>query len=54
MYQESNMEFLNPKNQNPGTSSKSSTQQYVDVDEIRDGVVILKNGSLREYSLFPL
>lgn len=41
------MEFLNPKNQNPGTSSKSSTQQYVDVDEIRDGVVILKNGSLR-------
>ena len=41
------MEFLNPKNQNPGTASKSSTQQYVDVDEIRDGVVILKNGSLR-------
>ena len=41
------MEFLNPKNQNPGTVSKSSTQQYVDVDEIRDGVVVLKNGALR-------
>ncbi len=42
-----NMEFLNTHNQNPGTTSKSSTQQYVDVSEIRDGVVVLKNGALR-------
>jgi hypothetical protein len=41
------MEFLNPKNTNPGTTSKSSTQQYVDVDEIREGVIVLKTGALR-------
>ena len=41
------MEFFSPKNQNRGAVSKSSTQQYVDVDEIRDGVVVLKNGALR-------
>lgn len=41
------MEFLNPKNKNPGTTSKSSTQQYVDVDEIRSGVIMLKTGALR-------
>ncbi|MBP7811396.1 MAG: hypothetical protein KA054_00970 [Candidatus Moranbacteria bacterium] len=41
------MEFLNPQNKNPGAVSKSSTQQYVDVEEIRDGTVVLKNGSLR-------
>lgn len=41
------MEFLNPKNKNPGTTSKSSTQQYVDVDEIRSGVIVLKTGSIR-------
>lgn len=41
------MEFLNPKNSNPGTTSKSSTQQYVDVNEIREGVILLKTGALR-------
>ena len=45
------MEFLNQNNTNPGASSKSSTQQYVDVDEIRDGVVILKSGALRAIML---
>lgn len=29
----------------------SSTQKYVDVDEVRDGVIILKNGSLRAVAL---
>ena len=28
-------------------AQKTSTQQFVDIDEIRDGIVILKNGSLR-------
>ena len=41
------MEFLNPKNKNHGTISKSSTQQYVDVDEIREGAIVLKTGALR-------
>lgn len=37
------MEFLS---KNKG-SSGSSTQRYVDVESIRDGVIILKNGGLR-------
>lgn len=42
------MEFLNPKK---GSQKGSSTQQYVDVDKIRDGVIIMKNGSLRSVLL---
>lgn len=38
------IEFLKPKNKSGGVSS---TQKYVDVDEIRDGVIVLKNGALR-------
>ena len=38
------MEFLKPKNKAAGGSS---TQKYVDVEEIRDGVIMLKNGALR-------
>lgn len=38
------MEFLKPKNK---TGSASSTQKYVDVDEIRDGIIVLKTGALR-------
>jgi len=38
------MEFLKPKNK---SVSASSTQKYVEVDEIRDGVIVLKNGALR-------
>lgn len=30
-----------------GTSSGASAQKYVDVEEIKDGVIVLKNGSLR-------
>ena len=26
-------------------AQKTSTQQFVDIDEIRDGIVVLKNGS---------
>ena len=42
------MEFLKPKNK---TDNASSTQKYVDVDEIRDGVIILKSGALRSVLL---
>lgn len=38
------MEFLS---KNKGQSSQSSTQRYVDVEAIRNGVVILKSGGLR-------
>ena len=38
------MEFLKPKNKG---SSGSSTQKYVDVEEMRDGVMVLKSGALR-------
>lgn len=38
------MEFLKPKNK---TGAASSTQKYVDVDEIRDGMIVLKTGALR-------
>lgn len=38
------MEFLKLKNKKaPG----SSTQKYIDVEEIRDGVIVLKSGALR-------
>lgn len=39
------MEFLNPKK--TAKSASSATQKYLDVAEVKDGVVILKNGSLR-------
>lgn len=42
------MEFLKPKNK---TAAASSTQKYVDVDEIRDGVIVLKSGALRSVLL---
>ena len=38
------MEFLKPKKR---TSPGSSTQKYVDVEEVRDGVLILKSSALR-------
>lgn len=41
------MEFLKPKNK----ASASSTQKYVDVSEIRDGIIVLKNGALRSVLL---
>ncbi|EKE16017.1 MAG: hypothetical protein ACD_11C00054G0007 [uncultured bacterium] len=40
------MELLHSKNLTSGDAG-SSTQKYVDVDEIKDGVIVLKNGSLR-------
>ncbi len=45
------MELLNPKTQDPGSVSKNNTQQYVDVSEIRDGVIVLKNSALRSVLL---
>lgn len=42
------MEFLKPKNK---SNAASSTQKYVDVDEIRDGIIILKSGALRSILL---
>lgn len=41
------MESLHSKNITSGNSGGTSTQKYVDVEEVRDGVVILKDGSLR-------
>lgn len=38
------MEFLKPKNK---AASASSTQKYVDVEEMRDGIMVLKSGALR-------
>ncbi len=38
------MEFLTPKKQE---SDAVSTQKYVDVEDVRDGVLVLKNGSIR-------
>jgi len=38
------MEFLKPKKKNTGGTS---TQKYVDVEEMRDGIVVLKSGALR-------
>jgi hypothetical protein len=42
------METLKPKNKGSGGSS---TQKYVDVDDIRDGVIVLKSGALRSVLL---
>jgi hypothetical protein len=42
------MELLKPKNKSAGGSS---TQKYVDVEEIRDGAIVLKNGALRSILL---
>jgi hypothetical protein len=41
------MELLKPKNK----TSASSTQKYVEVAEIRDGIVVLKSGALRSVLL---
>lgn len=38
------MEFLKPKNK---SVNSASTQKYVDVDEIRDGVIVMKSSALR-------
>jgi len=40
------MEILHSKKLSGGEKG-ASTQKYVDVEEIRDGVIVLKNGSLR-------
>lgn len=45
------MELLNSKNLSSGGNLGTSTQKYVDVDEIKDGVIVLKNGSLRSILL---
>ncbi|OGI26028.1 MAG: hypothetical protein A3E38_02810 [Candidatus Moranbacteria bacterium RIFCSPHIGHO2_12_FULL_54_9] len=42
------MEFLKPKNKAAGASS---TQKYVEVDEIRDGMIVMKTGALRSILL---
>lgn len=42
------MELLKPKNKPAGSAS---TQKYVDVEEIREGTIILKNGALRSVLL---
>lgn len=39
------MEFLTQKEKQP--SDAASTQKYVDVEEVRDGVMVLRNGSIR-------
>lgn len=44
------MESLNPKKPTPADAT-SSTQRYVEVDEVRDGVIVLKNGALRSVLL---
>jgi hypothetical protein len=43
------MELLHSKKLSGG--EKSSTQKYVDVEEIRDGVIVLKSGALRSILL---
>ncbi len=40
------MELLHSKKLSGGANG-ASTQKYVDVEEIKDGVIVLKNGSLR-------
>lgn len=42
------METLKPKNKGSGGAS---TQKYVDVDDIRDGVIVLKSSALRSVLL---
>jgi type IV secretory pathway VirB4 component len=44
------MELLHSKKISAGGSG-TSTQKYVDVDEIKDGVIVLKSGSLRSILL---
>ncbi len=44
------MEFLNPQKK-ASSSIGASTQKYVDVEKIKDGVIVLKNGSLRSILL---
>jgi hypothetical protein len=44
------MESLNSKKPTPKDIA-SSTQRYVDVEEVRDGVIVLKNGALRSVLL---
>lgn len=44
------MESLNSKKSIP-KGSKSSTQQYVSIEEVRDGVIVLKNGAIRSVLL---
>ena len=41
------MESLHSNKLTSGGNAGISTQKYVDVEEVRDGVIILKNGSLR-------
>lgn len=45
------MENLHSKKLTKEGESGTSTQQYVDVEEIKDGVIILKNSSLRSVLL---
>lgn len=45
------MESLAPSRKPVSEDASSSTQRYVDVNEIRDGVIVLKNGSLRSILL---
>jgi len=40
------MEFLTKSNKAEG-SGRMSTQKYVDVEEVRNGAIVLKNGALR-------
>lgn len=44
------MELLHSKKLTSGASG-ASTQKYVDVEEIRDGIIVLKSGSLRSIML---
>ena len=41
------MESLHSNSLTSGGSGGLSSQKYVDVEEVRDGVIVLKNGSLR-------
>lgn len=41
------MESLHSKNLTSSSGGGLSTQKYVDVEEVRDGVIVLKDGSLR-------
>ncbi len=41
------MESLHSNSLTSGSTGGLSTQKYVDVEEVRDGVIMLKNGSMR-------
>ena len=45
------METLHSKKTSAGNDAGSSTQKYVDVEEVKDGVIVLKSGSLRSILL---